>query len=219
MTSNAVLKKGEATRQSILAVATQSFASNGYAGTRLDQIAGELGVTRQTLLFHFKDKAGLYQATLERLFKDRDHALETRDRDEFDSLAEYIDSLVTDSVVYYLDHPEFAKMMLRFLMSQEPRASEPQPTVVTMLDRWQAVLKEGIESGQTREVPLSNLISIVAGTLSYYILLPGGAQSGEKLLAYDPNSAVNVGHVTHSLQLSVRGMLGLPTQQPPHSIQ
>ena len=212
MEEKALSRKGQATRQKILDEATRAFARHGYAGTRLDQIAGELGLTRQAVLFYFKDKSSLYEATMAELFKVREHPQEMRGRDSFDDLGEYVDYLVSDAVGYYLEHPEFARMLMRFLMAQGPASAEPHPAASAMVDRWQGVVREGSRSGQTRKVPASNLVALIGGTLSYYILLPDGARSGSTLMKYDPYGSSNIRHMTHNLQRAVRGMLGLPTE-------
>lgn len=41
------------------------FGDRGVSGTSLDDLAGEMGVTKQTILYHFRSKDGLLAATLE----------------------------------------------------------------------------------------------------------------------------------------------------------
>src|SRR5262245_38045572 len=53
-------------REQILAAATRAFARSGVAGTRLDDIAAEAGITRVILYRHFDSKTALYQAVLDR---------------------------------------------------------------------------------------------------------------------------------------------------------
>ncbi len=55
-----------ARREQILAAATHAFARAGFAGTGLDDIAAEAGVTRVILYRHFDSKADLYRAVLAR---------------------------------------------------------------------------------------------------------------------------------------------------------
>ena len=81
-----VRTRGETARQRILDASTSAFAQFGYEGTSLDRIASTLGVTRQALLFHYKDKRGLYDASLERLFEQREEGMLSRSREEFKSL-------------------------------------------------------------------------------------------------------------------------------------
>jgi AcrR family transcriptional regulator len=54
-------------REQILAAATQAFARAGFAGTSLDDIATEAGITKVILYRHFESKADLYQAVLARV--------------------------------------------------------------------------------------------------------------------------------------------------------
>ena len=53
-------------REQILLIARPLFAQNGYAGTRLDDVAAAAGVTKPILYRHFDSKKGLYMALLQR---------------------------------------------------------------------------------------------------------------------------------------------------------
>jgi AcrR family transcriptional regulator len=53
-------------REQILAAATEAFARAGFAGTSLDDVAAEAGVSRVILYRHFASKADLYRAVLDR---------------------------------------------------------------------------------------------------------------------------------------------------------
>lgn len=53
-------------REQILAAATEAFARSGFAGTGLEDVAVEAGVTRVILYRHFESKADLYRAVLAR---------------------------------------------------------------------------------------------------------------------------------------------------------
>jgi AcrR family transcriptional regulator len=56
-------------RAQILETATSTFARAGYAGTSLDDIAREAGVSRVILYRHFESKADLYRAVLDRAYE------------------------------------------------------------------------------------------------------------------------------------------------------
>ena len=53
-------------REQILGAATEAFARGGFAGTVLEDIAAEAGITRVILYRHFDSKADLYRAVLVR---------------------------------------------------------------------------------------------------------------------------------------------------------
>lgn len=201
--------RGETARHKILEESAKAFARFGYDGARLDRIASTLGVTRQALLFHFKDKRGLYDASLEYLFEQREEGLESRSRDDFEHLADYIDYLVEYSVDYFLKNPEYIRLLLRLLMAEGPGAAQAPASGKGMVGRWEEVLEEGARVGGIRAVPVSNLVSLVGGTLSYFMLLPHGVRTGIELMKYDPQSPAEKQEITPGLQRAVRGLLGL----------
>ncbi len=47
------------TRQALLRAALAVFSRQGYAATRLEDVAHEAGVTRGAIYWHFKSKADL----------------------------------------------------------------------------------------------------------------------------------------------------------------
>jgi len=53
-------EEAELTRQAVVSAALKVFSRQGYAATRLDDIADEAGVTRGAIYWHFKNKADLY---------------------------------------------------------------------------------------------------------------------------------------------------------------
>jgi AcrR family transcriptional regulator len=58
--------EGRATRDAILDAAVKAFAARGYRGASIDQIAAEVGVSRQGVLHHFPSKVKLLIAVLDR---------------------------------------------------------------------------------------------------------------------------------------------------------
>ena len=64
-------KTDQATRQRILKSALKRFAHGGYAGTSVQDIVDDARVTKPTLYYYFGNKAGLYQALVDRAFDER----------------------------------------------------------------------------------------------------------------------------------------------------
>jgi AcrR family transcriptional regulator len=58
-------------REQILQGAIQVFLKSGYAGTSMDRVASEAGVSKQTIYSHFQDKEGLFKALMEQVTLDR----------------------------------------------------------------------------------------------------------------------------------------------------
>jgi AcrR family transcriptional regulator len=57
-----VLEKASETRDAIVRAALAEFVQNGFAGTRMDDIATRAGVAKGTLYLHFTDKEALFGA-------------------------------------------------------------------------------------------------------------------------------------------------------------
>jgi AcrR family transcriptional regulator len=60
----AATERGETTRRHILEVAAAAFADNGYAGTSLNDVIKDAGVTKGGFYFHFPSKEALALAVL-----------------------------------------------------------------------------------------------------------------------------------------------------------
>jgi TetR/AcrR family transcriptional repressor of nem operon len=58
--------KGEATRERLLAAAEALILTSGYAGAMVDQVLAATGVTKGAFFHHFKSKADLARAVIER---------------------------------------------------------------------------------------------------------------------------------------------------------
>lgn len=71
------------TRERILDTALDSFGTTGLDGTSLDGLARELGLRKQSILYHFKSKNGLFTAVVDtaadRFIAELDEAIQTGD--------------------------------------------------------------------------------------------------------------------------------------------
>src|SRR5215510_1773437 len=54
-------QKSAARREAILSAALDEFAAQGFAATRLDDVARRAGVAKGTIYLHFRDKEALFQ--------------------------------------------------------------------------------------------------------------------------------------------------------------
>ena len=55
------------TRKKLIEVARRTFAEYGYAGTSMDKLTAEAGLTRGALYHHFGDKKGLFAAVVDQI--------------------------------------------------------------------------------------------------------------------------------------------------------
>ncbi|MDR3451032.1 MAG: TetR family transcriptional regulator [Alphaproteobacteria bacterium] len=68
--------EAEKTRDAILDAAERIFHAHGVSRTSLEEIAADAGVTRGAVYWHFKDKAALCEAMVERVFLPHEDMLE-----------------------------------------------------------------------------------------------------------------------------------------------
>jgi AcrR family transcriptional regulator len=111
---------GEHTKTAIRAVALNEFATWGYGGVALEQIAAELGITRSAILHHFGSKAHLLQAIVEPLETAIDGLLSEHDGASVPLRAEARDALLTKLVAIYCDFHVVLRMLWRDVSSNWP---------------------------------------------------------------------------------------------------
>ena len=88
------MRKGEKTRKKIMDLARQSILARGYAGTSIDALVEEAGITKGGFFYHFKDKSELMEQLLLQYFED--------DEVFFQSLFDRADELSEDPLHSYL---------------------------------------------------------------------------------------------------------------------
>ena len=81
-------KKTNSTRERILANAEELTLKHGFAGTSIDNILNATGITKGAFFYHFKSKADLARALVERYW--------TKDYQLFEQLSQRADELSND---------------------------------------------------------------------------------------------------------------------------
>lgn len=131
-------------RTRILEVATRLFATRGFDGTAIQDIAAEVGITRPTLVYHFGSKDGLRDEVLDRLLgRWQDElpavlAAATTGKDRFRSG-------VTALVSFFLADPHRARLLVRESLDRPDAISE---RFARHLRPWTPLLVEYVERGQ-----------------------------------------------------------------------
>ncbi len=65
-------RKGAATRARILEIAEAAVLAKGFAGTSIEEVIAEAGITKSGFFYHFKDKNALARAMLHRYVAEND---------------------------------------------------------------------------------------------------------------------------------------------------
>jgi len=90
--------RSAAKRERIVEAAMRSFAEHGYQGSKVEEIASELGIAKGSIFQHFGSKAGLFFAAYQRAVQSLPAWLEAP--------AEVVDGGFWEILVYWLERTE-----------------------------------------------------------------------------------------------------------------
>lgn len=137
------------TDERILAAALSSFGTTGYDATSLDQLASELGVTKQTILYHHPSKAALLDAVIDRASAD---LIETFDR----ALAsappgwDKVEAVVRSVFRLALRRPELLGLLREVSRLGPPAATRVADNLDPLVQRAKGFLAAEMEAGTLR---------------------------------------------------------------------
>lgn len=160
------------TRTEILNAAEQLFASRGFAATRLEDVAEEVGVTRAALFYHFKDKQMLFEAMIANAFDSLNTELHGLLDATDKGIAERLLLAAESWVNAIVSRPTLARLIMRFVADgydQAPRSifwDDQQ-----LPHKFFQLFEEGRNSGELK--PLNSdpfhAASAIVGTTVFYV--------------------------------------------------
>jgi AcrR family transcriptional regulator len=157
--------------EQIRSVATQLFARHGYEGVSLQAIAERVGVTKQTLLYHFSSKDVLRKAVLDQVF--------AHWRERLPQMLEAVtsghgrfDALTRELVRFFEADTDRARLLVRELLDNP---DEMRRMLADNLRPWVLLVAQYIREGQRigliqadvdPEAYVLTVISLVLSTVS-----------------------------------------------------
>lgn len=155
----------------IRSVATQLFARHGYEGVSLQAIAERVGVTKQTLLYHFPSKDVLRKAVLDQVF--------AHWRERLPQMLEAVtsghgrfDALTRELVRFFEADSDRARLLVRELLDNP---DEMRRMLADNLRPWVLLVAQYVREGQRiglihedvdPEAYVLTVISLVLSTVS-----------------------------------------------------
>jgi TetR/AcrR family transcriptional regulator len=172
-------------RDKILDVAEALFARRGFEGVGMREVAEAAGLGKSSLFHHFRSKAQLYLAVLERLLFRIDERLGTALRGE-GSAPERLDRW-TDALVDALaENAPAARLLLRGLFEDDAFDAEAWPEGVAAERRLESILagilgllRQGMEAGAFRHASAAHTVQTLIGATVYHF---ASGEFGEGLL-------------------------------------
>lgn len=196
--------KGERTATRIMDVAEQLFATQGYDGTSLRQIAQGAEIKEPGLYNHFSGKPGLYEAVLHRALNPMAIAL-TKHLEQASDLRDYTDlpSIMTDLL---LKHPQMAALFQQAM--QGDRNSVGNQLVTGWLEKlfdqgMRSMANMGSPEEQDRATQAINLVAMFNLTTGYFL----SQRALDSLGGGQLQDAENIARQKRLLHKVVRAML------------
>ena len=203
------LRKAERPAE-ILEAAFETFVQNGYAATRLEDVAARLGISKGTIYFYFGSKEALFEAAVQTVGS-MPHAAFNTDRPEFtDDIAGDLRRFL-DDLYRFIDANQQSRETLRLLVAEAPRfpravdlyfSAFMDPVVV----RLRARLAAATARGEIRS-DLRNVAEAIAACPFGYMVMT---------LLFSDSRGVDSRHLSHAqFELLIDGLLPKAEDQVP----
>ncbi|HSC75599.1 MAG TPA: TetR/AcrR family transcriptional regulator, partial [Pseudomonadales bacterium] len=145
VTSKAISRTSEKTRQAVIDAAIHCLATEGYHRATSNRIAREAGLSWGVIQYHFGDRVGIYRAVLDSIIDAYVLELDQiAQRGKGKPVAERL-ALLADSLWELLNHPAYlATMELLINLSRDPELALDTESYVGRWAERMAILWQGI---------------------------------------------------------------------------
>jgi len=145
------MKKGEVTREKILAVAEEIFSEKGFSGARVDEIAAASGVNKRMIYAHFESKENLYKDILHRVYG-RLVEMESSQNMELPA-DEVLRVNISNAFEYLSNNPNFVSLVMHENLNKARYVDSAGivPLKSQSVVALQKVLQRGIDEGIFRK--------------------------------------------------------------------
>lgn len=148
----------------MLDAALGSFGTKGFEATSLDQIAAELGVRKQTILYYFPTKAELLDAVVDRAATDLTVALEDAVNRAGPGFAR-VEAIVRSVFRLALRRPELLGLLREVSRLGPPTATRLIEALEPLVQSATAFLEAEMRAGRMRECDARLLLLSVYSTV------------------------------------------------------
>lgn len=131
-----------ATTERLLTAAEVEFGRAGFEGARLEDIARAAGISRPSLLYHFRSKAELYTAVVRSAFDRLSEAVTAAAIVE-GSFPRKVDEMTARFLEFLEEHGALASVLLREMLDRRgPGAQLLEEAVLPLLDAVEVFVRE-----------------------------------------------------------------------------
>ncbi len=171
-------------RDRILEAAEELFARRGFAAVGISEIAESVGMSKSSLFHHFRTKAQLYAATVDRVLAEVDLEL-TRTLARGGSAADRLDRWIEVLIDLMARTPAHARLLLRSLFEEDeisnvlPEQQEADEKLQRIIQHANNVLRDGMAQGELRVANIPHTIQTLIGIIVYHF---ASGEFGDELI-------------------------------------
>ena len=152
------------TRERVLAAALASFGGRGYEATSLDQLAVELGIRKQTILYYYPSKAELLDAVVDLSSAELAATLEDALADAGPGWAR-VEAIIRSVFRLALRRPELLGVLREVSRLDPPAATRLTENLEPLVKRAREFLEAEMEAGHMRTTDSRLLLLSVYSTV------------------------------------------------------
>jgi AcrR family transcriptional regulator len=161
------------TREKILDVAREEFASFGLDGARVDRIAARAKINKAMIYYHFHSKDSLYQAIIDWHFEAIGDFVEKALAEETDA-EKFILKLSTFYNSIVVERPTLFPILLREMAQGGDRIKTAIARIMGekgLIAKLRKIIDDGIAGGQFRRLDSRHVILSFIGMNLFYLML------------------------------------------------
>jgi len=173
-------KRTTDTRGEILAAAERCFATSGFGGTSINDVAAATRYTKPALYYHFGSKAGLFRALLEEAYDQCFGIIEAAAKDS-ESLEEKLTAILTGMFEFLHDRQDLTRLAFAaaFAAPNEiPKGLKSDAHRRRNFRFMEQIIRTAVKRGELKpSFSVHTLTCGIYGAMSFYlmasVLFPG----------------------------------------------
>ncbi len=159
-------RDAEATKAKILDAAEEEFAASGLSGARTEAIAARTGVTKAMIYYYYDSKEGLYEAVLQRAFRDHIEAA-TDPSWESGNPTEKLELFMRQFLARSAVNPNIPAIVAHEAMQNKGKYYK-QVGVIAFYQTIANILERGMSAGDFRQVDAYHAAVTIVGACVFY---------------------------------------------------
>ncbi|MGG5460025.1 TetR/AcrR family transcriptional regulator [Clostridium sp. B9] len=152
------------TKKAIFEAAIHVFATSGYNGSTVDEIAAKANVAKGTLYYNFKSKEDIFNFVVSKgveIWNDKLDEIEESKEEPIEKIREVC--RMQFKLLY--DNKAFFKLVMSQLWGKETRQDELRNKITEYIEGIERILNEAMEKNQIRKCDTSLLAHSLFGSL------------------------------------------------------